>query len=66
MITNQLKLWRIDMDENVLSTKQFGGNTQATANKEKKLSVKSVLKLCSIVLYRFTQSFFSMFMWMGC
>ena len=47
------------MDENVLSTKQFGGNT---ANKEKKLSVKSVLKLCSIVLYRFTQSFFSMFM----
>ena len=50
------------MDENVLSTKQFGGNTQATANKKKKLSVKSVLKLCSIVLYRFTQSFFSMFM----
>ena len=43
------------MDENVLTTKQFGGNT---ANKEKKLSVKSVLKLCSIVLYRFTQSFF--------
>ena len=47
------------MDENVWTTKQFGGNT---ANKEKKLSVKSVLKLCSIVLYGVTQSFFSMFM----